>query len=694
MREELCEAGEGEGEGAEGEGEGAEGEGEVTRQAVLVALNDCQQLDERVRARATRVMEELLAQGAAMFGEDRRDPEYDWCCLHQGGCEGEGEGEGEAGSYSQTNVQEQGVDEADTVKTDGDYVYVLAQGHLQVFEVSPPEQTQRTGALAIEGEPRHMYVHGDRALVYSSLEPAASGQAWTDPRYGGSRCGTRQSCEYTGDGKLLLLTVVDLSDRSAPEVVRQLRFNGTYLQSRRIGDAVYTVLSFPTALHELWFYPPELDQLCRDWIIHSGDEEPTFEEVPALFEELRRSNRGRLAQMERASWFPSVTEVAWETGEPEAAEPRPLLECSEVLESGAPDGAAVLVLLSQSASGEGPLHAVGVLADRGVVYASHEHLYVAGRHSRLNPAWPWFREDLPDTATTVHRFRLQADPPAATYARSGVLAGHVLNPFSMGEHEGRLHVATQRARHSAVSVLQEQGEQLEVVGEVDNIAPGEVIRSARFAGEIGYLVTYERILGDPLFTLDLSDPAAPRVVGELHIPGYSKYLQLIDPGNLLAVGLDTDEWGSPLGVQLQLFDVADMAAPTRRHHLGIPTRRYPEPALEDHKAITWFAPEGAVALPMLVCDGNDLTLHGVQLYDLSVEHGFSLRGSVAMGESQDLLDERGRGLCSYSWLAASYMAQRALFFPGHLMALSPERLKVQALDALGGELVDLSLVVP
>jgi hypothetical protein len=145
--------------------------------------------------------------------------------------------------------------------------------------------------------------------------------------------------------------------------------------------------------------------------------------------------------------------------------------------------------------------------------------------------------------------------------------GHLLNQFSMSEHEGNLRVATTEGApwggteqsESLVTVLAPQGEQLAEIGQVGDLGKGEQIYSVRYAGDVAYVVTFRQT--DPFYTVDLSDPAAPRVVGELKIPGYSAYLHPIGDNLVIGVGQDASDEGRVQGTKVSLFDVTDLAAP-------------------------------------------------------------------------------------------------------------------------------------
>ena len=101
-------------------------------------------------------------------------------------------------------------------------------------------------------------------------------------------------------------------------------------------------------------------------------------------------------------------------------------------------------------------------------------------------------------------------------------------------------------------------ENLEMTGSIQNLAKEETIHSARFMGDIGYFVTFKQI--DPLFSVDLSDPSNPKIIGELKIPGFSDYLHPYGDGKLLGIGLSVDEEGMTTeGVKLSMFDISDPA---------------------------------------------------------------------------------------------------------------------------------------
>ena len=189
----------------------------------------------------------------------------------------------------------------------------------------------------------------------------------------------------------------------------------------------------------------------------------------------------------------------------------------------------------------------GVMAGAQVVYGSTGSLYVASR--RYVRALE-LGGDVPEgTRTEIHRFDV-TDPTKTVYKASGSVPGFILNNYALSEFNGDLRVASTeeppwinaaRPAPSRVSVLRQAGNRLNQVGAVGGLGEGERIYGVRFMGERGYVVTFRQI--DPLYTLDLSDPTAPKVVGELKIPGYSAYLHPVGENLLLGIGRENRRQG-------------------------------------------------------------------------------------------------------------------------------------------------------
>jgi len=237
----------------------------------------------------------------------------------------------------------------------------------------------------------------------------------------------------------------------------------------------------------------------------------------------------------------------------------------------------------------------GLLSNGWTIYASQENLYVA-QTSR----WWWWGWGSFDLDTQIHKFELNPDS-TPNYVASGSVDGWIYDQFAMSEFDGHLRVAStsidwwgwstesdSEEGNNLTVLLDNENGLLEEVGSVTGMAPGEQIFACRMLGTKGYIVTFEQT--DPLFTLDLSDPQNPEVIGELHIPGFSTYLHPMGPEHLLSVGMAGLEDGTLTGMAINIFDVSDFGDPQLQEQFEIV---HPEAgwswseALWEHHAFTF-----------------------------------------------------------------------------------------------------------
>jgi hypothetical protein len=243
-----------------------------------------------------------------------------------------------------------------------------------------------------------------------------------------------------------------------------------------------------------------------------------------------------------------------------------------------------------------------LMTDADIVYASTGSLYVA-THRWLDPFTVGEREQPPDNMrTAIHRFEA-SERGSTTYKSSGEVRGFLLSQWALSEHAGHLRVASTTVpswwgdgeeSESFVTVLREDGGRLGEVGRVGGLGRGEQIYAVRFIGDVGYVVTFRQV--DPLYTLDVSAPTAPRVLGELKIRGYSAYLHPVGEDLLIGVGQDATAEGRALGTQLSLFDVSDLRNPRRLHQLAL-TESSSEVEYNHHAFLYWPA-TGLTVIPV------------------------------------------------------------------------------------------------
>lgn len=210
---------------------------------------------------------------------------------------------------------------------------------------------------------------------------------------------------------------------------------------------------------------------------------------------------------------------------------------------------------------EGHTDSKAVFGNTGICYVSTENIYITESI---------YGESDSDVNQTSIR-KVSYGEGILEGAGQTKLSGVLNDSFSIDEYDGYLRLVTtvtktegqtrgivpllapEPSESNSLYVLDEN---LKIVGEIRDLAEGESVYSARFMGKTGYFVTFRQV--DPLFSVDLSDPAAPKILGELKIPGFSEYLHPYGDGLLLGIGMDVDESGvATEGVKLSMFDISD-----------------------------------------------------------------------------------------------------------------------------------------
>jgi uncharacterized secreted protein with C-terminal beta-propeller domain len=481
---------------------------------------------------------------------------------------------------SGTNTQVAGVDEADTVKTDGRYIYTVSNGHLLVVDARDPAQLALVGDLDVGHQSgrsvQGFYLMGDRAVVLSQtyqFDAPTMYPTGIDPLTAGiSMCWPAFYKTQT------VVTTVDISDPTAPTVTHEATLDGTLYDSRVVNGRLYAVLS-----NSLYFPQP---------LLTDTPDGQVYESEAAYKTRLDSSLTDSL---------PGYTTTDFTAGGTVTGSGS-LVDGASLYLPDTTDGQNLLTVAAfdPAADAADPVGVTTIAGSSGVVYASASNLYVAA----TDYVSPW------DNGPTTQIYKFALDGDSVPLDAVGTVTGTVLDQFSMDEQNGYFRIATgsvtmsatdEATLSNAVYVMADVGGKLNVVGAINDLSPGEAIQSVRFDGDAGYVTTF--LQTDPLFTLDLSDPTAPAVAGELVIPGYSTYLQSLGNGLVLGVGRDADPaTGAVGGLQLSLFDVSDPANPKQLDVFSFSSDSWGgwSDAEWDHHAFSWFPDVGVLALPVTV----------------------------------------------------------------------------------------------
>jgi hypothetical protein len=469
--------------------------------------------------------------------------------------------------FSTTNVQEAGVDEPDEVKTDGKHIFAAENGRLYALDArsSPPKLL---GSIPLDGYGQQLLLSGDRLLVmagtpiYYAIDvvgPVRAAQAVP------IRPGVQSST----------LTLVDVSKPDDMKVLNTMSVNGGYLSARMTGHTARVIFSAtPQALPVLQATtvgaqrPKIARTTTPDW-------RPTYK--------VRHGRKGKLAR-------------------------RALVRCTAIARPAVFSGLNSLsVLTIDIDKGLDPVDSDAIMTDGETVYASKDNLYVATQKAIAEQ--PATGSPPPDQQTEIHRFDI-SKPDETTYEGSGVVTGALLNQYSMSEQDGLLRVASTQAplwwspgndrpSESFVTVLEQDGGVLREIGRVGELGKGERIYAVRFLGDVAYVVTFRQV--DPLYTVGLSEPQHPKVLGSLDLLGYSAYLHPVGDGLLLGVGQAANEQGRTQGTQVSLFDVSDPASPVRLSNKLVGSGSSSTVEFDPH-AFLWWDPLHLAVLPVQVYD--------------------------------------------------------------------------------------------
>ena len=517
----------------------------------------------------------------------------------------------DSNEYTTTNVQEAGVDEADLIKTDSTYFYIVKDQTLRIVRATPADQLAEVGRLNFDVYPSEMYLRGSKLILL----------AQHITQYGGGWGAPRQADRYLVSSELTVIEV-DVSDPANPTESKRVELDGTLVDSRLTNDRLILVLTIAADV-------PEDENAVDD--------------------------------LELEEFLPQMRD---------AGGARAMIGWADCLHPENADGYGLAAVITLDADDiETIVEQVAAVAAASTIYASTEALYLANGDYT---AWGDERETTEIHKFTfggdgAARYSASGRVPGRLLNQFSLgeyggylrVASHVYESSgwgwlggdvavgvasSGGAGDGTTAQANRPSEYNAVYVLAEADGELSIVGQVEGIAPYETLHAARFLGDHGFLVTFHKI--DPLFVIDLTDPTEPQVVGELEIPGFSDYLHPVDDTHLIGVGKytsPTDEgfdWFG--GVQISLFDVSDWANPTVVQQIELGSRGSYSEIDYTHKAFTYRPAAGVLAVPVHLRAAGDspweygeAEFSGIVAFSVDRENGFTELGRIeAVGADQ------------------------------------------------------------
>lgn len=497
---------------------------------------------------------------------------------------------------SETNIQVQGVDEADIVKTNGTHIYQVADGKINIIETNDGNNMKLLKSISFQNSftPFQLFLHEDKLVVIGhSFEKVSEKEAKIS--------GDIQIAPMNDNTKAI---VYNIANPSNPKEERTITLEGHMVSTRKVDNFVYLVTS----------------QYPQYWILRENEDV----DLRPRFSDSSISSEVNVVDYGEIQYFPDSKEANYT-----------MIAAIDV------DNPAKEASITT------------YLGSGNQMYMSKENIYLAVQDWGIRPLIDSTEESI---QTTIYKFAikdLQVD-----FHSSTEVEGRILNQFSMDEHEGYFRVATTKGmvwddEKPSSNNLFIFDESLKAVSSLEDLARGERIYSARFMGDRVYIVTFKET--DPLFVIDASDPKEPKVLGELKIPGFSNYLHPYDENHLIGFGYDTKvvttkDSKEPLifteGIKLSFFDITDMKNPKEKFTEIIGGRGTYSPLNYDHKALMYHKGKNLFAFPINVyeeIEGKEFEqkflFQGAYVYNIKPSDGFTLQSKISHMKGKELYEE-------------------------------------------------------
>lgn len=573
-----------------------------------------------------------------------------------------------SGDYSGTNVQVQGVDEGDVVKTDGEYIYQVNGRRIIIAKAYPAKDMELASVVSFTDagfSPQELYIEGDHLVVIGQSHARI-------PIYGRDR--SKADAAYLEDGIYTVKAIVyDISDKKNVRQIRETELDGRYVSSRMIGTKLYLIANrdigsfiYSQPWGKMYIEDDYKAVLTEGYSGEYVDNVLTIAEKP-LYRDTAEGEEYKGIPYDKLYYFPDSIEPNY------------------------------LVLASLDTAKVGEKADISAYLGAGDnIYASPDNLYVSFTDYETYHILENGLAKLPENTYSTVLYKFSLENGTVRYRSKGTVPGSVLNQFSMDEDRGFFRIATtsRGIQDTGGTITQNNVYILDstmgITGRVENMAPGERIYSVRFTGDRAYLVTFRTI--DPLFVLDLKNPSAPRVLGSLKIPGYSDYLQPYDENHIIGFGKETTEIKGQayyLGMKMAMFDVSDVTKPEQKFTVNIGDRGTDSELLSNHRALLFSKERNLLAFPVSLYEVPEksttaadklqtglFTFQGAYVYQVGLDTGFTLKGRVTHLTNEDYLKSGDR------WYDSNKNIDRILYIDDTLYTLSHSEIRASALSDL------------
>ena len=546
-----------------------------------------------------------------------------------------------ATDFSTTNIQVEGVDEADFIKNDGKYIYLVSNNKLFIVNAYPAESMEILSEIELNSYSQNIYINDNKLIVLTNDHSPIYKTFAPEVSCIGPGCSPSYSTPKT------IISIYNIEDKENPELENTFTVDGNYMNSRMIGDYIYTIstkyintispelpisttngVAEPIRASEIFYFDyPDTnyvfttiasinikDQKLNSEVYLTGGTNTIFVSQDNIYLTYQK----RINQKYYLENY--VEEVAL-----------PILP-------GNLDNQINEIQDSDIREYEKQGQIRKIIFDYSLSLTGQEK---ADFDKELMTITEEFETNIQKQMekTVIHKINI--DKEDINYQGSGEVPGRVLNQFSMDEYNNNLRITTTTGntwQDTSLNHLYILDKDLEIIGSVEDLAKGERIYSTRFLENRAYVVTFKQV--DPLFVIDLTNPTEPEVLGYLKVTGFSNYLHPYDENHIIGIGKEATEQGRAQGVKVALFDVTDVKNPVEvsKYEVGKEWsdafKSYSDSeALFDHKAFLFDKEKGLLVLPITYTKYTDNNwqsyeyFQGAYVFNINLQ-GISLKGKI------------------------------------------------------------------
>lgn len=539
--------------------------------------------------------------------------------------------------YSTTNIQVENVDEADIVKTDGDYIYSISEDNVIITDVKDPKQPKVVATIQSEDDdiPEDIILYKDKLVVISTK-------------------GNQTQRYYYNNRMNTVVKIYNITSREKPVLTKSYEMYEPYYTSRCVDNVLYVISSGNLRKED--------DEIVVGYNEDNMEKEMSIDKIKYL-KDVKTTKQTLISTVDLNNETADIKLDSY------------LMNISNAYVS-----ENAIYLLNQKYNNDSKIPIKLLFGFKGVF--GLEDYYEMDSESGYY--------------TEIYKFDIKEN---VEYKAKTKVKGKTINQYSLDEKDNHLRIALYDNDGSRVAIFDED---LKQIGISDNVAKGEKMYSSRFIGDKVYFVTYKTI--DPLFVMDLSNEAKPKVLGKLKIPGYSTYLHPYDENHIIGIGMETKEiinrnsngkvistTAKVVGMKMALFDVSNVNSPVQISSVVIGDSRTTSAILTNPKALLFSKEKSLIAIPVnnysqdfeVTSSNNYETMinnytkyskpynaEGYLVYNINVQDGFKLKGVIT--------HEKTNATYYYS----NSKLLRGLYIDNNLYTVSETMIKVNELDSL------------